>query len=240
MQIISGKGYRASTNSVHKGFDVPAVKGTPVYAYLPGKITQNRSVSGYGNIVEWQDSIYGEKHMFAHLMEPGPLPVGTEFQAGTLLAKTGDTGTPGSYHLHWEIGAQGSEKDPAAWVAAHPIKDVPQAQVQQAQQPQQSGSVTPSTGSVTTGPQSSPSTTSAQVSSSPQVQAQRSNEITDVSQQLPYEQSGSTVVMMQGPGGQQLPMMTGGGKGTPVIMGSGDVVNSYYKSQLMGFLYKQG
>ena len=240
MQIISGKGYRASTNSVHKGFDVPAVKGTPVYAYLPGKITQNRSVSGYGNIVEWQDSIYGEKHMFAHLMEPGPLPVGTEFQAGTLLAKTGDTGTPGSYHLHWEIGAQGSEKDPASWVASHPIKNVPQAQVQQAQQPQQSGSVTPSTGSVTTGPQSSPSTTSAQVSSSPQVQAQRSNEITDVSQQLPYEQSGSTVVMMQGPGGQQIPMMSGGGKGTPVIMGSGDVVNSYYKSQLMGFLYKQG
>lgn len=240
MQIISGKGYRASTNSVHKGFDVPSLKGTPVYAYLPGKITQNRPAAGYGNIVEWQDSIYGEKHMFAHLMEPGPLPVGTEFQAGTLLAKTGDTGTPGSYHLHWEIGSQGSEKDPAAWVASHPIKDVPQAQVQQGQQPQQSGSVTPSTGSVTTGPQTSPSTTPAQVSPSPQAQKQRSNEITDVSQQLPYEQSGNTVVMMQGSGGQQMPMGGGGGKGTPVIMGSGDVVNSYYKSQLMGFLYKRG
>ena len=239
MQIISGKGYRQSTNSVHKGFDVPALKGTPVYAYLPGKITQNRSVSGYGNIVEWQDSIYGEKHMFAHLMEPGPLPVGTEFQAGTLLAKTGDTGTPGSYHLHWEIGAQGSEKDPAAWVAAHPIKDVPQAQVQQAQQPR--GIVTPSTGSVTTGPQTTPSTTPAQVSPSPQVQTQRSNEITGVSQQLPYEQVGGTTILMA-PGSSR-----GGGTmvgktsaGTPVIVGSGDVVNSYYKSQLLGFLYKQG
>jgi hypothetical protein len=46
--------------------------------------------------------------------------------------------------------------------------------------------------------------------------------------------------MVQGSGGQQTPMSSGGGKGTPVIMGSGDVVNSYYKSQLMGFLYKQG
>jgi len=240
MQIISGKGYRASTDSIHKGFDVPAVKGTPVYAYLPGKITQNRPAAGYGNIVEWQDSIYGEKHMFAHLMEPGPLPVGTEFQAGTLLAKTGDTGTPGSYHLHWEIGSQGSEKDPAAWVAAHPIKDVPQAQVQQqSQQPR--GIVTPSTGSVTTGSQSSSSTTPAQVSPSPQVQTQRSNEITGVSQQLPYEQVGGTTILMA-PGSSR-----GGGTmvgktsaGTPVIVGSGDVVNSYYKSQLLGFLYKQG
>jgi muramidase (phage lysozyme) len=80
----------------------------------------------------------------------------------------------------------------------------------------------------------------AQVSASPQVQTQMSSGISGISQQLPYEQSGSTVVMMQGSGGQQMPMGGGGGKGTPIIMGSGDVVNSYYKSQLMGFLYKQG
>ena len=68
-----------------------------------------------------------------------------------------------------------------------------------------------------------------------------SNGISGISRQLPYEESGNTVVMMQGSGGQQTPMSSGGGgKGTPVIMGSGDVVNSYYKSQLMGFLYKQG
>ena len=80
----------------------------------------------------------------------------------------------------------------------------------------------------------------AQVSASPQVQTQMSSGISGISQQLPYEQSGSTVVMMQGSGGQQIPMGGRGGRGTPVMMGSGDVVNSYYKSQLMGSLYKQG
>ena len=55
---------------------------------------------------------------------------------------------------------------------------------------------------------------------------------TNISQQLPYEETGSTVVMVQGSNGQQMPMISGG-KGTPIIMGSGDVVNSYYKSQVL-------
>ena len=44
------------------------------------------------------------------------------------------------------------------------------------------------------------------------------------------------------PGSNRGGGVMGGGRraGTPVIMGSGDVVNSYYKSQLLGFLYKQG
>ena len=134
LSIISGKGYRASTQSNHKGYDIPTTKGTPVYAYLPGKITRNSPASGYGNIVEWQDDVYGEKHMFAHLMAPGPLKVGEKFSAGTMLAKTGDTGTPGSYHLHWEIGAVGAEVEPGAWTKKHPIKMTPKKPPNKAQE----------------------------------------------------------------------------------------------------------
>ena len=69
-----------------------------------------------------------------------------------------------------------------------------------------------------------------------------SNGITGLSQQLSYEQTGNTVVMMQAPtgylNGQQMPMTSGVSGGTPIIMGSGDVVNSYYKSQALGALYK--
>ena len=83
-------------------------------------------------------------------------------------------------------------------------------------------------------------TTPAQVLPSTESQDQMSNEITGLSQQLSYEQTGNTVVMVQGPNGQQTPMISGGSKGTPIIMGSGDVVNSYYKSQVLGSLYKQG
>ena len=61
-----------------------------------------------------------------------------------------------------------------------------------------------------------------------------------IATQLPYEQTGGNTVILSAP--QRSGGVMGGGRsaGTPVIMGSGDVVNSYYKSQLLGFLYKQG
>ena len=82
-----------------------------------------------------------------------------------------------------------------------------------------------------------PTSTPAQVAPSAQSQSQMS---AGISQQLPYEETGSTMVMVQSSNGQQIPMISGGSKGTPIIMGSADVVNSYYKSQILGFLYKQG
>ena len=40
---------------------------------------------------------------------------------------------------------------------------------------------------------------------------------------------------------KQTPKMVSGGGGSTIIpIGSGDVLNSYYKAQLLGFLYKQG
>ena len=75
----------------------------------------------------------------------------------------------------------------------------------------------------------------------PPAQSQMSSGISGISKQLPYEETGGTTVVMAS-GSNQGGGMMGGGRsaGTPVIMGSGDVVNSYYKSQLLGFLYKQG
>ena len=89
-------------------------------------------------------------------------------------------------------------------------------------------------------PSSSPPTpTSAQIT--PPSQSSLGSGISGISRQLPYEEVGGTTILMA-PGSSR-----GGGTmvgktsaGTPVIVGSGDVVNSYYKSQLLGFLYKQG
>ena len=84
------------------------------------------------------------------------------------------------------------------------------------------------------------SSTPAQVKPSTQSQKQMSSGISGISRQLPYEETGGTTVVMA-PGSNRGGVMGGGRRaGTPVIMGSGDVVNSYYKSQLLGFLYKQG
>ncbi len=73
----------------------------------------------------------------------------------------------------------------------------------------------------------------------PSTQSSGSN-ISNISRQLPYEETGGNTIIMSAP--QRSGGMMGGGRsaGTPVIMGSGDVVNTYYKSQLLGFLYKQG
>ena len=60
--------------------------------------------------------------------------------------------------------------------------------------------------------------------------------ISNISQQLPYEEVGGTTVVMVQSSNQGGGMMGGGRQGTPVIMGSGDVVNSYYKSQYLGLL----
>ena len=121
ISIISGKGYRSSTNSNHKGYDFPAPQGTPLYAYLPGTVLSSKYFSGYGHGIEWKDSIYKQKHFFAHMMAPSPLKTGDTFEQGALLGKTGDTGSPDSYHLHWEIGGRGSEVDPGQWVNSHPL-----------------------------------------------------------------------------------------------------------------------
>ena len=87
----------------------------------------------------------------------------------------------------------------------------------------------------------SSSTPGVSISTSPTRESKTASSVASISQQLPYETTGSTVVMMAPPssGGGSVGG-GGGGAGTPVIMGSGDVVNSYYKSQLLGFLYKQG
>lgn len=82
-------------------------------------------------------------------------------------------------------------------------------------------------------------TTPAQVLPSTESQDQMSSEISDISQELSYEEMGNTLVLMQS-SSQQSPMVSSAGKGTSVMLGSGDVVNSYYKSQVLGSLYKQG
>ena len=61
-----------------------------------------------------------------------------------------------------------------------------------------------------------------------------------VESQAPYEQNGGGSVVVMAP---PAPAQSGGGgrsKGGMVMAGSGDVLNSYYKAQLLGFLYKFG
>ena len=121
-QITSAMGERHGKN--HRGLDIAAEPGTGLYAYLPGKIVQNKFDPGYGNLVEWRDSVYNQLHLFSHMLSPSPLQVGERFNAGTLLGKVGSTGNSEGPHLHWEIGPAGKQVDPIDWVKTHLGKEI--------------------------------------------------------------------------------------------------------------------
>ena len=121
-QIVSAMGTRNGRQ--HQGVDIAANRGTGLYAYLPGKITQNKFDPGYGNLVEWRDSVYNQLHLFSHMMSPSPLQVGERFNAGDLLGQVGSTGRSEGPHLHWEIGPAGKQVDPIDWVKTHLGKEI--------------------------------------------------------------------------------------------------------------------
>ena len=130
--LISGKGYRRSTRTYHRGYDIAAPSGTPLYAYLPGKVTKSAYDGLYGNYIEWKDSVYGQIHFYGHMLGPSPLKVGQEFKQGDSLGRVGSTGRSEGPHVHWEIGPQGSEIDPGNWVNTHPLKKDNKANIETA------------------------------------------------------------------------------------------------------------
>ena len=137
IRITSGKGFRRSTGSDHKGYDIGANTDTPMYAYLDGEVTHvNKQLGGgadggYGYWIVWKDSKHGAYHFFGHLHRPPGLSPGDKFKAGALLANVGGSGfgslTRYQPHLHWEIstsapqsnGQFSSYVDPGKWVNTH-------------------------------------------------------------------------------------------------------------------------
>lgn len=135
--ITSGKGYRRGTNSDHRGYDVGADPGTPMYAYLDGEVTHANtqlggpSDGGYGYWVVWKDDPHGAYHFFGHLDRPPSMSPGTKFKAGALLANVGGSGfgslTKYPPHLHWEISTTAPQSngqftsyvDPGKWINTH-------------------------------------------------------------------------------------------------------------------------
>jgi len=163
-QITSGMGYRWGKQ--HKGYDLAAPSGTPLYAYFPGKVTHigidgTSSSAGYGNWVVWKDDIYGAYHFFGHMRDRPSVKVGQVINQGTLMGYVGSTGRSTGPHLHWEIssnaptsnGQFSSLEDPGAWLRRHPLKATTLSQTNTNNSPNPSlGSILPAQVSSTTAP----------------------------------------------------------------------------------------
>ncbi len=88
----------------HRGVDILASRGTPIYAYESGTVTRMSS-DGLGGISLYLSGGSGNLYYYTHLrgyvsgMRPG-----TRVSAGQHIAFTGDTGNArGIPHLHWEV-----------------------------------------------------------------------------------------------------------------------------------------
>lgn len=98
--IVPDKGEFGAERPGHKhaGVDFVKVEGTKVYALMDG-LLQNRM---FGKQLEvWISSLNGsEQHVNVHLSKYAH--VNGRVKTGELIGYTGDSGTPGSFHLHFE------------------------------------------------------------------------------------------------------------------------------------------
>ena len=95
---ISVKG----ASKVHKGIDLAGNPvGTPIYAVKGGTVTYAKWMNGYGNVV-FVDHGDGMQTRYAHCSELDVTP-GQIIEAGSAIAKVGNTGVSGGAHLHFEV-----------------------------------------------------------------------------------------------------------------------------------------
>jgi murein DD-endopeptidase MepM/ murein hydrolase activator NlpD len=225
--VVSGfpvtSGYGMRSMGYHKGIDIGTPVGTYVALDTDVEIIFASKSGNYGYVVDaWSPSL-GLQFRLAHLSQ-FLVSKGQKVPAGTALGRTGgaqgDIGAGRSTgpHLHFEVDnkrggmAYGGMGDPSAFVG-HLILSSKDPTGQMTGQ-------------------------KVNISPSQTVPVQSSN----VQRYASYEMSGGQSNVVPVPVPAQSPMISGGGGSGPVVMGGStkDVVNSYYKSQLMGFLYKQG
>lgn len=100
----------------HRGIDLAAPVGTPVYAVAAGTVIKATRDRSYGNVVVINHH-NGYKTLYAHNSKL-QVKVGEKVKAGQLIAKVGSTGHSTGPHLHFEIYRSGQRVDPAPYLAA--------------------------------------------------------------------------------------------------------------------------
>ncbi|MGN1090125.1 MAG: peptidoglycan DD-metalloendopeptidase family protein, partial [Huintestinicola sp.] len=102
----------------HKGIDIAAPFGTPIYAASSGTVVNVGSGwnGGYGNAVEIQNDD-GNLTVYAHMAET-VAEADSYVEAGQLIGYVGSTGDSNGNHLHFEVRKDGKYYDPELYVSA--------------------------------------------------------------------------------------------------------------------------
>lgn len=118
IRVSSPFGYRWHPTtgewSMHRGIDLSAPKGTPIYASRSGKVTIASYSSTAGNYVtiNHQD---GYSSVYMH-MTHYVVGVGDYVKAGQLIGYVGSTGRSTGPHLHFGISYNGTYVNPADYL----------------------------------------------------------------------------------------------------------------------------
>jgi len=122
IRVSSATGIRTNpmgggAERLHRGLDLAASKGTPVYAVLAGEVIEHYLVPGWHNhvfykghpvmgcmiTIKHEDGLYS---IYGHLSE-SYVKEGQSIKMGQLIGLVGSTGISSGNHLHWEMVIDG-------------------------------------------------------------------------------------------------------------------------------------
>lgn len=101
-------------NKFHYGIDIPAYRGTDIYASKAGKVLIAKYHTSYGNYV-LLDHGNGYHTLYAHASKLY-VKAGDYVDQGQVIAAVGTTGSSTGNHLHFEVRVNGEKCDPLKYV----------------------------------------------------------------------------------------------------------------------------
>jgi murein DD-endopeptidase MepM/ murein hydrolase activator NlpD len=112
----------------HRGIDIAAPIGTPIYAATSGRaIVTPNTKSGYGNLLDIIGSEYDTRYAHLSSFEVGN---GAQVAQGQVVAKVGNTGRSTGAHLHFEVRDKtGKDLDPATVMVLPPKGQIEKSMV---------------------------------------------------------------------------------------------------------------
>ncbi|QKG70789.1 M23 family metallopeptidase [Erythrobacter mangrovi] len=98
----------------HKGVDLSAPMGTPIYATADGYVSKAEWFSSYGNFVSLEHGAELQTR-YAHMSRIAVAP-GTRVQKGDIIGYVGSTGRSTGPHLHYEVRIGGEAVNPIPYM----------------------------------------------------------------------------------------------------------------------------